>query len=95
VFELLKIIISCCLLVVYFHLHVNSIDFNSHFISFQVKPSDPKYFSVELIEQAHGQSKYRVRFLSDLPLDKQFSVLIYSPETNQSVEVSTIPLSNI
>lgn len=56
----------------------------------QVKPSDSKYISIELIEQTHGLSKYRVRFLNDLPMDKQFSVLIYSPETNQSVEIPII-----
>ncbi|XP_060653588.1 nuclear pore membrane glycoprotein 210 [Drosophila nasuta] len=56
----------------------------------QVKPSDSKYFSIDLVEQAHGLSKYRVRFLSDLPLDEHFSVLIHSPETNQSLEVPIV-----
>ncbi|KAH8416192.1 hypothetical protein KR222_010408, partial [Zaprionus bogoriensis] len=56
----------------------------------QVKPSDSKYISVELIEQAHGLNKYRVRFLKDFPPDEHFYVLVQSAETNQNIEVPIV-----
>ncbi|XP_002004459.3 nuclear pore membrane glycoprotein 210 [Drosophila mojavensis] len=69
-------------------LHITGLD--KALQKLQVKPSDSKYFTVELIEQAHGISKYRVRFFQDFPLDEHFYVLIHSPETNQSVEVPIV-----
>lgn len=62
---------------------------------FQVKPSDSKYISIELIEQGHGLNKYRVRFLKDFPPDEHFYVMVYSPETNQNIEVSEKWFENV
>ncbi|XP_002059350.3 nuclear pore membrane glycoprotein 210 isoform X2 [Drosophila virilis] len=69
-------------------LHISGLD--KALQKLQVKPSDSKYFAIELIEHAHGLSKYRVRFFKDFPLDEHFYVLVHSPETNQSVEVPIV-----
>ncbi|XP_030369021.1 nuclear pore membrane glycoprotein 210 [Scaptodrosophila lebanonensis] len=53
----------------------------------QVIPSDTKYLSVEFIEHAHGQGKYKIHFADDFPLDVQLYVLVKSPETDQNIEV--------
>jgi len=57
----------------------------------KVKPSDSKYFAVDFIEHGHGLSKYRLELFDDLPLDENFYILVVSPDTKQSIEVSPYP----
>ncbi|ALC40423.1 gp210, partial [Drosophila busckii] len=59
-------------------------------LKLEVKPSDSSYFAVDLLEKAHGLSKYRVRFLKELPLDERLFILVHSPVTEQSVEVPIV-----
>ncbi|EDW01493.1 nuclear pore membrane glycoprotein 210 [Drosophila grimshawi] len=69
-------------------LHISGLD--KALQKLQVKASDTNYFAVELIEHAHGLSKYRVRFLKDFPLEENLYVLVHSPDTNQSIQVPII-----
>ncbi|KAH8339937.1 hypothetical protein KR067_003165 [Drosophila pandora] len=69
-------------------MHISGLDKALHKV--QVKPSDPKFFSIDLIEHGHGVSKFRLKFFDDFPLDEHFYALVISPETEQRIEVPIV-----